>query len=1266
MDKVKKAFTMLFVLVLMMANLPALASALEQTKDISDMLSAKAELQTQEDGNWTALKDQAEVEKGVALKLKVDYTISAEQLEKAVDQASQLEAAIALPSGADFVTDQADNHGTITASDEKTAIGAYNVATASNGAQVLKLSLKSEEVAKAKIGELKASATLNATLKDPQEKQTLKFDSEKIQFSNTNSAEIQLNVPSAKESASTTETPATSSTSSTSSANVVKSKEAVKADDAPTGTTELTPDIMTIVTPATVYTIDSNGVKHVVNSGSTLNVGDQIQIQLKYFLTKEQVQNIVGGQDTVDLKLTVTDGFNFALNHPDPIYAIYKGQQEPIGTYEVTTDDAGNKVIRIKYNDFLKTHPDVESLGSQTNPGFMDVNGQVVKKGDDEHIIIDNGGNFNFDIIDPNVDGQSAKLGPLNKYGYREGPNSNVVNWSINVNYSGIVQAETNGKISKQALNGSNVLEDAQFENSIVMDALPVGINFTSLNAYAPVFFYNDETGFIHDGPMDYVKVTPTKLTLASTVTDIKTAHDTVLAAAPGTYAIYTNNSGSQQTATLYNQTVKLDPGQELFLINTGDIGLKSTEVTNGSFATMPIDTYSGTANGFTAGNLLSWQTKISNAITKAQADKAAGNIKYDFNVEKSKAGADKFFQAVDPYYNAGYHFDIKTTADSRFDKIVSGSVNNSVMIGYNDANNKKADYDVDWRKGDSNIDTNIAAGTVLIQKKALNPTVADASTVNGIKFRLTNTDTGATFDATTGDYINSDGTLIHGVAKFDNPDKDGKPLGLPSGHYTIQELADDGTDISDNLYVWDYTLSKYAKASTDDLKFIIDRDHDSSGFAFLLYNPRDSVSVEKQWQDNNSTSRPTSVKVDLIANYEKGTQVVDTQTLSGDNSWKYTWSNLLAVGTSTNTLGKLLSYTVDENPVPDGYTDMISDVVTTPTKDSNGITTSNNYAYTITNSLKQKSISLSVLKDWKDNNDQDGNRPDKITVHLLADGVPAKDSSGNEITYELNAANEWKHTFTDLPQYKADGTTKINYSFTEDTVTGYTPSFTTSTDGALITITNTPQTVNIVGKKTWTGDNAGAIPDSVKVDLLADGVQVDSKTVTGDKTAKDWSYSFGELPKYKNGKLVVYTVKEEAINGFVAKYSQAPLMVSLAAGTTDYTGYKVQFYDNKGAKSGDPVALVKSADGKTWEAVISDTTVTDYNGYSAKLVDKENKETDNLTATLSLDISNTYKMPLPMTGGSGIQKIILIGLSALMISGLYIFWRKRNRKEVA
>ena len=70
---------------------------------------------------------------------------------------------------------------------------------------------------------------------------------------------------------------------------------------------------------------------------------------------------------------------------------------------------------------------------------------------------------------------------------------------------------------------------------------------------------------------------------------------------------------------------------------------------------------------------------------------------------------------------------------------------------------------------------------------------------------------------------------------------------------------------------------------------------------------------------------------------------------------------------------------------------------------------------------------------------------------------------------------------------------------------------------------------INICGEKTWddADDQDGKRPASITVNLLADGNKVAEKTVTKDD---DWKYEFKDLPKYKNGKEIVYTVTENTV----------------------------------------------------------------------------------------------------------------------------------------
>ena len=48
-------------------------------------------------------------------------------------------------------------------------------------------------------------------------------------------------------------------------------------------------------------------------------------------------------------------------------------------------------------------------------------------------------------------------------------------------------------------------------------------------------------------------------------------------------------------------------------------------------------------------------------------------------------------------------------------------------------------------------------------------------------------------------------------------------------------------------------------------------------------------LEVLKVWDDNNSKDRPESIEVELLRDNE----VYDTKTLSKNNNWKYTWTNL-------------------------------------------------------------------------------------------------------------------------------------------------------------------------------------------------------------------------------------------------------------------------------------------------------------------------------------------------------------------------------------
>ncbi len=205
---------------------------------------------------------------------------------------------------------------------------------------------------------------------------------------------------------------------------------------------------------------------------------------------------------------------------------------------------------------------------------------------------------------------------------------------------------------------------------------------------------------------------------------------------------------------------------------------------------------------------------------------------------------------------------------------------------------------------------------------------------------------------------------------------------------------------------------------------------------------------------------------------------------------------------------------------------------------------------FTVKNSYTPGKTSVTVTKVWDDMGDRDGKRPEEITVLLLADGKPF----GEAVT--LNAENGWQYIWTELDEYT--GGSKIVYTISESAVDGYvTVVEGDAAAGFVLTNTHEPETVEISVEKTWSDNNnsAGKRPASITVRLRADGADAGSATIT----EKDgWKYTFHDLPKYADGKLIVYTVTEDPVKDY----------------TTVIDGYSIRNTytpPSKGPDTGDP-----------------------------------------------------------------------------------------------
>ena len=176
----------------------------------------------------------------------------------------------------------------------------------------------------------------------------------------------------------------------------------------------------------------------------------------------------------------------------------------------------------------------------------------------------------------------------------------------------------------------------------------------------------------------------------------------------------------------------------------------------------------------------------------------------------------------------------------------------------------------------------------------------------------------------------------------------------------------------------------------------------------------------------------------------------------------------------------------------------------------------------------KKEKTSISGDKKWKDGDNQDGIRPDEVEVKLLANGAPIQNQ-----TLKPDPTGKWSYKFDDLDKYDNDGNL-INYTVEEDEIQGYTASYEKTATGYDIINEHKPETVDVKGDKKWLDDNDKdkKRPDEITVGLYVDNTKIQETKAT---KANNWEFKFENLPKYKKGKKIEYTVKEEPVEGYTS-----------------------------------------------------------------------------------------------------------------------------------
>lgn len=267
-------------------------------------------------------------------------------------------------------------------------------------------------------------------------------------------------------------------------------------------------------------------------------------------------------------------------------------------------------------------------------------------------------------------------------------------------------------------------------------------------------------------------------------------------------------------------------------------------------------------------------------------------------------------------------------------------------------------------------------------------------------------------------------------------------------------------------------------------------------------------VTVEKVWSDSNNKydTRPTSITVQLLAD---GQSVFGkTATLTEANGWTATFNDLDKYSYSASGATEI-AYSVNETSVPNGYTASVD-------------------GYKITNTLETGDLTI---------------------TKAVSDNVPTALLAGKTFKFDIKNAADAKvaeATIAGAGTAKVEGLPIGQYTVVETSATdipGFTlttlgsVTATVSTNGGSATVTNnyTQNITSISVEKVWKGDDGytDLRPESITVQLLADGTEVSGKTLTLN-AGNSWKDTFSALPTHNaSGSEITYTVQEVNVRGY-------------------------------------------------------------------------------------------------------------------------------------
>lgn len=266
---------------------------------------------------------------------------------------------------------------------------------------------------------------------------------------------------------------------------------------------------------------------------------------------------------------------------------------------------------------------------------------------------------------------------------------------------------------------------------------------------------------------------------------------------------------------------------------------------------------------------------------------------------------------------------------------------------------------------------------------------------------------------------------------QLDATDSAGNPV-----TYSVAELDKDNNPIRDGSQI----------AFSSGAQYKVDISEYPAG-TFTITNSRPekiTLKVEKKWTDgvNNPLTDTVSipeinVNIYRVKARKDGTGTPEAAlvsnspiTLNSDNSWVYTSPSQVDTEVEENGVTYTYSYYVEEIPVTGfevGYSPFVPLEIEVGGQTKVLYQVGEDGKITITN--KQELTDIPVFKQWKDDDNTNGHRPETIKLQLIDkdnENVVIKEaeistSIGKSDVTDESMANIWNHTFYDLPKYKYD-----------------------------------------------------------------------------------------------------------------------------------------------------------------------------------------------------------------------------------------------------